>query len=115
NGWLNPKVRERWPEFVHRVVADFGVSVDLYAPQNEPNAQALAAYFIGIFPPGAKYEISLYKEQVEAAAQAFIDAATIIREEAPHAKIITIQNIVAWQRAWWDVFGYFWRLGEEYN
>ncbi len=115
SGWLHPEVQKRWPEFVKKVTSEYRASVDLYSPQNEPNAQALAGYFVGAFPPGVKYELNAYKQQVDAAARAYIEAAGIIREEVPGAKILTIQNIVAWERVWWDVFGYFWRLGDDYN
>ncbi len=115
SGWLHPLAPARWDAYAKKVVEKFGKDVEIYTPQNEPNGQSLAAYFLGSFPPGEKYSLKLFRESVRASADAYNRAARIIRAQVPAAKIITIQNMIHWERAWWDVFGYFMKLGEEYN
>jgi beta-glucosidase len=115
HGWLHPQAPEQWRKFVEKVVQSLGQEVELYAPQNEPNANALAAYFLGIFPPGQKYKLSLYRQTVAASAAAYVEASQIIHRQVPGAKVISIQNLVFWDKAWWDVFGYFWDISQEYN
>ncbi len=114
-GWMNPVLVDRWPDYVRLIVTEFKDKVTLYAPENEPNAQSLAGFFLGIFPPGAKYSLSLFRKHVDTAADAFIVASKIIRSIDPKLKIMSVQNMIQWEKAWWDVFGYFYHLGQEFN
>ncbi len=115
NGWLNSNIQNRWAPYVTYVAENLKKEIILFAPENEPNSQALAAYFLGSFPPGEKYNLSLYRKQISAAAEAFIEASSLIKKIIPEAKIISIQNIVYWTRAWWDIFGYFYSIAQEFN
>lgn len=115
NGWLHPMAKEHWINYVRYVTNAIQDKVLYYAPQNEPNAQSLAAYVVGSFPPGVRFNFELYRKHMGAAAEAYIDAARTIRSEDKQAHIITIQNIIHWERAWWDLIGYFYKMGEEYN
>lgn len=114
-GWLNNKVSARWPLYVNLVINEFKELTSLYAPQNEPNAQSLAGFFLGIFPPGEKYNLSLYRKHIDAAAKEFIVAAKIIKERHPQSKVMSIQNMIYWEQTWWDFFSYFYNLGNEFN
>jgi beta-glucosidase len=115
SGWLNPKTLDAWQRYTEKIVSALGSEVQYYAPENEPNGQALAAYFLGTFPPGKKYSLSLFRASTDASANAFIAAAKIIKSLQPNAKVLTIQNMIVWEKASWDVFGYFMKLGDEYN
>jgi beta-glucosidase len=115
NGWLHPKTQERWQPYVEHVVRALAPYVEYYAPQNEPNAQALAAYVVGSFPPGSKYKFDLFDKQISAAARAFNQASVVIKRLKPKATVITIQNIIYWEKAPWDIFDFFWRKAEAYN
>lgn len=115
HGWLHPDFTIEWINYVQAVMREMGSTVDLYAPENEPNGVSLAGYFLGSFPPGAKYKLSLYRKSVEAAAVAYNAAADEIKKINPKAKIITIQNVIYWEKAPWDLFSYFYNLGQEYN
>ncbi len=114
-GWMNAKIKERWPEFVKLIVNAFVEDVEYIAPQNEPNAQGLAGFFLGIFPPGEKHSLSLYRTYIDEASKAFIVSSKIIKELAPKIKVISIQNMIHWKKTWWDIFGYFYDLGNEFN
>jgi beta-glucosidase len=115
SGWLHPEFANRWNTYVTKVLNKFGKEVQYYAPENEPNAYALAAFFLGAFPPGLHFKLELYRKNMSASAVAFKSASQIIHELSPGSKVITIQNMVLWKKAWWDFFGYFNDLGEEYN
>jgi len=115
SNWLHPETSAHWKLYVEKVVKLFGDQVRFYAPENEPNGQSLAGYFLGSFPPGEKYSLSLFRKSVEASAEAFNSAADIIHTLNPAAKVITIQNMIAWERPWWDITGYMMDLGHEYN
>lgn len=114
-GWMNEKIKNRWPHFVKLIADEFKDSVIYFAPQNEPNAQSLAGFFLGIFPPGAKYKLSLYRNHINSAAKEFIVAAKILKKEIPQSKIMSVQNMIYWDKAWWDLFSYFYNLGNEFN
>tara|TARA_B110001454_G_scaffold219201_1_gene251882 strand:- start:23967 stop:25181 length:1215 start_codon:yes stop_codon:yes gene_type:complete len=114
-GWLNDNVKKRWPDFVTLVVKEFKDEIFYYAPQNEPNAQSLAGFFLGTFPPGEKYSLRLFRNHVDRAADAFIVAAKIIRTISPNAKIMSVQNMINWEKAWWDFASYFYDIGQEFN
>jgi len=114
-GWLHPQTTARWSAYVKRVAAALGPDVTLWAPQNEPNAQAMAAYFMGIWPPGVSGDLGLVGAHTQAAADRFVEAAVILRASVPDAQIITIQNIIAFEREAWDVPGLFVGVGDRYN
>lgn len=114
-GWMNKNIKNRWPAFVKLVAQEFKNTTLFFAPQNEPNAQSLAGFFLGIFPPGAKHSLSLYRKHIDDSADAFITAANIIKSNEPKSQIISIQNMIYWEKAWWDIMGYFYDLGEEFN
>ena len=114
-GWFSPAVKERWPIYVKKVVEKFKDEVEMYAPQNEPNIESLAGFFLGSFPPGEKYNLKLYRAHMQEAAERFIEAADIIHKSSANAKVISIQNLIAWEKAWWDVFSYFYNIGDEFN
>lgn len=114
-GWLSPIVTARWVPYVQKVMEVFGSSVEFYAPQNEPNAHSLASFFLGIFPPGEKRNLKLYKRHVAMAADRFIEAASVIHKARPTAQVLSVQNIVYWEKAWWDIFSFFFDLGSEFN
>jgi beta-glucosidase/6-phospho-beta-glucosidase/beta-galactosidase len=108
-------IQRRWASFVRKVVTALSPHVQLYAPQNEPNAQAMAGWFMGMWPPGIIGDTSGMKTQVAASAEAFRLAAKIIKSINPRAQVITIQNIVAFSQAPWDYARAFMHLGECYN
>ncbi len=114
-GWMNENVKKRWPDFVSLVINEFKDVTVYYAPQNEPNAQSLAGFFLGIFPPGEKYSLKLYRKHIEEAADAFIVASQTIKKTFPEAKVMSVQNMIFWEKAWWDITGYFFNLGDEFN
>lgn len=114
-GWMNANIKSRWPDFVNLIANEFKDIAIYYAPQNEPNAQSLAGFFLGIFPPGAKYSLKLFRQHIEDAGAAFVVAATNIKSINPDAKIISVQNMIMWEKTWWDLTGYFLGLGNEFN
>ncbi|MBL7544161.1 MAG: glycoside hydrolase family 1 protein [Bdellovibrionaceae bacterium] len=114
-GWMNENVKQRWPDFVKLVIEEFKDVTIYYAPQNEPNAQSLAGFFMGIFPPGEKYSLKLYRQHIEDAADAFIVAADLIKKSYPQAQVMSVQNMIYWEKAWWDITNFFYNLGDEFN
>lgn len=114
-GWMNDNVKARWPDFVNLIATEFKDITIYFAPQNEPNAQGLAAFFLGIFPPGEKYSLKLYRKYIEAAADAFVIAAQNIKKIVPASQILSVQNMINWEKAWWDITSYFYNLGSEFN
>jgi beta-glucosidase len=115
NGWLHPQTQERWAAYVTAVADALGPHVKIWAPQNEPNAQAMAGYFMGMWPPGVKGDLGAVAAQTAAAATRFIEAADILRARDDDAQILTIQNIIAFQGQTWDALGVFTRIGDQYN
>jgi len=115
HGWLNREARERWPGYVETVAAALAPEITWWAPQNEPNAQAMAGYFLGIWPPGIKRDLAGVRAQTDAAAEAWLEAAEILRRSDPDAQLITVQNIISWQQAPWDFAGVVRGIGEDYN
>jgi beta-glucosidase len=115
NGWLHPQVQQRWGAYVERVARAMAPHVSWYAPQNEPNAQAMAGYFLGIWPPGVANDLDAVTAQTAGAAERFIEAATILRANDEDARIMTVQNIIAFDPQAWDQVGIFTRIGEHYN
>ncbi|HEY9840341.1 MAG: family 1 glycosylhydrolase [Candidatus Sericytochromatia bacterium] len=96
HGWLNPTLKKRWAPFVSRLVQAMGPSVKLYAPQNEVNNVARGGYLFGIFPPGRRLDIRLFHASMDSAAELFKLSARLIRKSNPAAKVISVQNIFAW-------------------
>ncbi len=115
NGWLHPTVIERWAAYVDRVAQAMAPHVRWYAPQNEPNAQAMAAYFLGIWPPGVKHDLGAVNAQTSSAAERFVESAAILRRRDRDAQIMTIQNIIAFDPQAWDQLGVFTGIGDAYN
>lgn len=115
HGWTHPKVRERWAAYAAKVGRAMGPHVSWYAPQNEPNAQAMAGWFLGIWPPGQTGDLQGYRRQTGAAALAFREAAEALRAYDDDAQILTVQNWIAWRRATWDGLGVFAAIGDHYN
>jgi len=115
HGWQHPRVTERWGAYVAAVAKALGPHVTLWAPQNEPNAQAMAGYFLGHWPPGVSGDLGAVAAQTEAAAERFNEAAEILRDQDPDAQILTIQNIIAFEAQTWDALGVFTRVGDQYN
>jgi len=115
HGWRHPMIQKRWAKFVRKVVTALSPHVQLFAPQNEPNAQAMAGWFMGMWPPGIIGDTSGMKIQVAASAEAFRVAAKIIKSIDNNAQVITIQNIVSFSQAPWDYARAFMHLGEAYN
>lgn len=115
NGWLHPQVQARWAAYVERVAKAMAPHVTWYAPQNEPNAQAMAGYFLGIWPPGAKNDLDAVESQTGGAAKRFIEAAEILRKFDKDAQIMTVQNIIAFDPQAWDQLGIFTGIGDSYN
>ena len=115
NGWLHPQTQARWSAYVTAVVDALGPHVQIWAPQNEPNAQAMAGYFMGMWPPGVEGDLSAVAAQTTAAAEHFSEAAHILRQRDDDAQILTIQNIIAFEGQAWDALGVFTRIGDQYN
>ncbi len=115
NGWLHPLTGDRWGAYVGAVADALGPHVSLWAPQNEPKAQAMAGYFLGIWPPGVSGDLGLVAAQTDAAIERFNEAAAILRSRDPDARILTIQNQVAFEAQAWDALGVFTRIGDQYN
>ncbi len=114
HGWLNPGAGEAWAGYVRKVVPRLAPYVQLYAPQNEPNAYALGVCF-GAFPPGRLMSAAYFDRIILAEAEAFKTAAGIIRSADPDAKIVSVQNIIHWERDPGDLFGQTYSKALEYN
>ncbi len=114
HGWLHPMAAERWQAFLDYVVPRLTPHVQTFAPLNEPNAYALAC-LVNQFPPGGRLSYRRYLKTMDAEVARFIDAARVIRQYRPDARIISVQNIIDWQRAPLDLFDFWYRKGQEYN
>lgn len=106
HGWLHPQAAEAWGEYVSTMCARLSPYVQIFAPQNEPNAYALGM-LVGHFPPGRPSGEALYDELNQAEVQAFLQAASIIRACRSDATIISVQNIVHWRRDTFDLIGLY--------
>jgi beta-glucosidase len=115
HGWRHPLIKRQWIRYVEKVITALAPHVQLFAPQNEPNAQAMAGWFMGMWPPGIIGDLTGMNAQVKASADAFKEAASLIKQLSPTAKVITIQNIVAFSQAPWDYAKAFINLGARYN
>lgn len=114
HGWFHPGAPAAWERYVARMAKALAPHVELFAPQNEPNIYALAVS-IGIFPPGKSLGKPYYEKLTEREAELFIRAAEIIRAERPGAKIISVQNIIHWDRDAFDFFGIWYDLALWHN
>jgi len=114
HGWLHPMAAERWQAFLEYVVPRLTPHVQTFAPLNEPNAYALAC-LVNQFPPGGRMSYRRYLKTLDAEVARFIDAAKVIRQHRSDARIISVQNIIDWQRAPLDLFDFWFRKGQEYN
>ena len=112
HGWLHPTAAERWQLYTRRVARAMAGSATLFAPQNEPNMQGLLGFVAGIWPPMARLCFSLYRKSEAASIAAFRAAATIVRDEIPGAGILSVQNVVHWQRSRLDPGGRFFAFAE---
>lgn len=99
HGWLNPTLQTRWGAYVSKMVRAFGPSVSLYAPQNEVNNVARGGYLLGAFPPGRVLDIAGFNKSMDRAASLFRLAASLIRHENPTARLLSVQNMFAWDES----------------
>src|SRR5690606_30649014 len=106
HGWLHPLALKHWEPYVRRIVSALADDVRYFAPQNEPNAYALAHLF-NEFPPRQIPNYRRYLRELDVQADAFLRAAKIIRVTRPDAIVLSVQAIMHWQRASFDLFG-FW-------
>lgn len=114
HGWFHPDAPAAWERYVTRMTKALAPHVELFAPQNEPNIYALAVS-IGIFPPGKSLGKPYYEKLTVREAELFLRAAEIIRAERPGAKIISVQNIIHWERDAFDFFGIWYDLALRHN
>ncbi|PKL80197.1 MAG: hypothetical protein CVV27_00710 [Candidatus Melainabacteria bacterium HGW-Melainabacteria-1] len=96
HGWLNHQLHRRWAPYVETMARAFGDQVSLYAPQNEVNNVARGAYLLGVFPPGQRLGRRNCGHSVDEAAALFIEAAGILRRHNPAARLLSVQNVFAW-------------------
>lgn len=115
HGWLHPDAKLRWPAYVEKVVEALAPYVEIFAPQNEPNTQASMGFLSNLWPPGTLLGNALYYRNMIAAAEAYRMAASIVRRLTSQAVILSIQNMVHWQKSAIDVFDIFYGWGEEFN
>ncbi len=113
HGWLHPLAAEHWSAYVRLMAEQLAPHVDIFAPQNEPEMQSMAAFMGGNFPPGLGAWPELFDRNVEEAAKAFIQAVDIIREacseragpERSPVRIMSIQAFNHWVGSPLDVSG----------
>lgn len=106
HGWLHPRTTDAWGLYVTTMSERLAPYVQLFAPQNEPNAYALNM-MVGSFPPGLPLGEAYYDELTQTEVQTLLQAAAIIRTARADAKIISIQNIIHWKRDVFDWFGLY--------
>jgi beta-glucosidase len=106
HGWLNPGAADAWGLYVTTMSQRLAPYVEVFAPQNEPNAYALGM-MLSVFPPGRLFDEAYYDELTQAEVRTFLQAASIIRAARADAKIISIQNIIHWQRDTIDWLGLY--------
>ncbi len=113
HGWLHPLAQERWAAYVRLMFESLAPYVAVYAPQNEPEIQSMAAFGLGLFPPSLGHSEELQQRNRLAAAEAFIRAVDVIREvypqnagdQPPPVKILSIQAFNHWEGDVLDIFG----------
>ncbi len=99
SNWLHPLARERWKAYVRKVVDAMGPDVKFYAPQNEPNGQITTAYIVAQWPPAMTLALGHYWKAIDASTGMFRDAAAIVKEKNPKAKIVSVEALPWWERA----------------
>ncbi|MBK8267471.1 MAG: glycoside hydrolase family 1 protein [Planctomycetes bacterium] len=114
NGWLHPDMPARWHAYVERMAKALTPDVKDICPQNEPNTYALGS-LVGYFPPGQLLGYEDYLRIQDRQADAFNDAAGILRAARPDVRIISVQNIIHWERDVFDPLGLWCAKGREYN
>lgn len=97
--FLHPDVKEAWRAHVRRVVRATKADVRIYVPQNEPNGALQLGWVGAHWPPGLLFHPGAYKKAMRVCADMFRDAATIVREERPDARIMGIWSLPYWQKA----------------
>lgn len=115
HGWHHPLMEKHWTPYVRRVLDAFGEEVELWMPQNEPNAYPFVGFLIGWFPPGRRADFKGFNKFMWAGAHFYNQAADLIHQHSPKNKVITVQNIVHWEKSIFDVTGFFWRQAMDYN
>lgn len=106
NTGLHPLAADAWGRYVTTMSERLAPYVQLFAPQNEPNAYALNM-MVGSFPPGLPLGEAYYNELTQTEVRTFLKAASIIRMARADAKVISIQNIIHWKRDVFDWFGLY--------
>lgn len=112
HGWLHPDAPAAWERFVRTVASRLAADVQLFAPQNEPNMYATAVA-MGIFPPGRSRSKSYYDRLTAREVEMFLRAAAIVRESRPDAKMLSIQNIIHFERDAFDLLGTWFDMAQE--
>jgi beta-glucosidase len=97
--FLNPDVRTAWQAHVRRVVKATKENVRIYVPQNEPNGALQLGWLGAHWPPGLLAHPGQYKKAMRISADMFRDAATIVRQERPDARIMGIYSLPYWTKA----------------
>jgi beta-glucosidase len=115
SNWLHPQFSGRWKAFTKKVVDAMGPTVRYYAPQNEPNGQITTAYIGGMWPPAQILNFDNYNRAITASAQAFRDAATIIKQENPKALVLSVEALPWWRKAPLGLWGWFYNFMEHNN
>lgn len=98
SNFLHPDMPEAWRAHVTRVVRAMAPYVRIYVPQNEPNGAINLGWIAGHWPPGLLLRPLAYTKAMEVGAQAFREAATIIRRERSDAIVMGIYSIPDWRR-----------------
>lgn len=114
HGWLHPDAESAWERYVRKIIPAMPAGVQVFAPQNEPNAYALMTAF-GEFPPGKKTSVAYYDKLIEKEIATFRTAARVVRELRPDAKIMSIQNVIDWEQDPLDPFAFWYNKAIDYN
>jgi beta-glucosidase len=99
SNWLHPLARDSWKAYVRKMVRAMGPDVKFYAPQNEPNGQITTAYIVGQWPPAMSLAFGHYWKAIDASTGMFRDAAAIVKDINPRAKIVSVEALPWWERA----------------
>jgi beta-glucosidase len=114
HGWFHPDAVTAWERYVRRMARELSPYVQYMAPQNEPNLYALAVS-LGVFPPGKTMNREFYSRLIDREIDLFNRAAAIMREENKDARIISIQDILYWERDPLDLLGIYYDLSQKFN
>lgn len=99
SNWLHPLARERWRAYVRKVVAATAPYTRFYAPQNEPNGQITTAYLVAQWPPAMALAIGHYHRAIAESTAMFREAASVIKDIRPSAKVVSVEALPWWERA----------------